>query len=125
MSAASCRKCGCTDDRACPGGCFWVEPDLCASCAVPGYWMHETSGMLAPAVHAYLSGRPLSIFHIAALRAYFRQWAGAALWDKNPFADAADKIALASLRASIDGLTTRAALAVWLEAAAALGIDPL
>lgn len=28
-----CRVCGCTDDNACPGGCSWVEPDLCSKCA--------------------------------------------------------------------------------------------
>lgn len=28
-----CRVCGCTDDQACPGGCSWVEPDLCSRCA--------------------------------------------------------------------------------------------
>lgn len=28
-----CRVCGCTDERACPGGCEWVEPDLCSRCA--------------------------------------------------------------------------------------------
>lgn len=27
-----CRVCGCTDDRACPGGCHWVEDDLCSAC---------------------------------------------------------------------------------------------
>jgi hypothetical protein len=31
----ACRVCGCTDDRACPGGCWWVEPDLCSACAIP------------------------------------------------------------------------------------------
>lgn len=31
----ACRGCGCTGDRACPGGCYWVEPDLCSSCAGP------------------------------------------------------------------------------------------
>lgn len=30
--AGVCRKCGCTDDKACPGGCSWVEPDLCSAC---------------------------------------------------------------------------------------------
>ncbi len=30
---ATCRTCGCTDERACEGGCFWVEPDLCSACA--------------------------------------------------------------------------------------------
>lgn len=31
-----CAGCGCTDDQACPGGCFWVsfEPQpLCSQCA--------------------------------------------------------------------------------------------
>jgi hypothetical protein len=28
-----CRGCGCTDDLACPGGCYWVEEDLCSACA--------------------------------------------------------------------------------------------
>ena len=27
-----CRLCGCTDRQACPGGCCWVEPDLCSRC---------------------------------------------------------------------------------------------
>jgi len=29
-----CRICGCTDERACPGGCFWVGKDLCSRCVV-------------------------------------------------------------------------------------------
>ncbi|MBE3130604.1 MAG: hypothetical protein IMZ54_07790 [Acidobacteria bacterium] len=28
-----CRSCGCTEARACPGGCYWFEPDLCSRCA--------------------------------------------------------------------------------------------
>lgn len=28
----ACRVCGCTDARACAGGCSWVEPDLCSAC---------------------------------------------------------------------------------------------
>lgn len=32
LNAGVCRVCGCTDDRACPGGCYWVEPDLCSRC---------------------------------------------------------------------------------------------
>lgn len=27
-----CRVCGCTQDNACPGGCYWVEEDLCSKC---------------------------------------------------------------------------------------------
>ena len=28
-----CRVCGCTQFNACPGGCYWVEHDLCSACA--------------------------------------------------------------------------------------------
>ena len=31
-----CRVCGCTWDKACPGGCYWVEKDLCSSCKAMG-----------------------------------------------------------------------------------------
>jgi len=30
---AKCRACGCTEAKACPGGCYWFEPDLCSKCA--------------------------------------------------------------------------------------------
>jgi hypothetical protein len=41
-----CSECGCTDLRACRGGCFWVAPNLCSKCleytaakilGIPGY----------------------------------------------------------------------------------------
>jgi hypothetical protein len=28
----ACRVCGCTNDRACDGGCEWVQIDLCSRC---------------------------------------------------------------------------------------------
>lgn len=28
----TCRVCGCTDDHACPGGCWWIDEDLCSEC---------------------------------------------------------------------------------------------
>ncbi len=28
----SCRVCGCTQDNACPGGCYWIAEDLCSMC---------------------------------------------------------------------------------------------
>ena len=28
-----CRVCGCTQNNACLGGCWWVDVDLCSSCA--------------------------------------------------------------------------------------------
>lgn len=30
-----CVVCGCTDERACPGGCSWVVSGLCTSCRKP------------------------------------------------------------------------------------------
>lgn len=29
----ACTTCGCTDERACLGGCSWVAPGLCSRCA--------------------------------------------------------------------------------------------
>ncbi|TAH39267.1 MAG: hypothetical protein EYC70_00335 [Planctomycetota bacterium] len=29
-----CRRCGCTEVAACPGGCAWLEEDLCTACGV-------------------------------------------------------------------------------------------
>jgi hypothetical protein len=28
----ACRECGCSVTKACAGGCYWVEPDLCSVC---------------------------------------------------------------------------------------------
>jgi hypothetical protein len=28
-----CGFCGCTDDAACPGGCFWADQETCSRCA--------------------------------------------------------------------------------------------
>ncbi len=36
-SDVKCRICGCDWFHACPGGCYWVEEDLCSSC-VPLVW---------------------------------------------------------------------------------------
>lgn len=82
----------------------------------PGFWMHETSGVLRPAVEAYLGGEPMTPEHIAAMRAYLRQWIAAPAWI-GPH--------IAELRAAIDGLTDRAAIERWLDAAIEAGIDPL
>ena len=51
---------------------------------LPGYWMHEISGVLAPAVKAYLTGGAMTPGQIAAMRAYVRQWIDAPIWDQNP-----------------------------------------
>jgi hypothetical protein len=33
---SACKVCGCTWSNACPGGCHWVGPGLCSSCAEGG-----------------------------------------------------------------------------------------
>jgi hypothetical protein len=83
---------------------------------MPGYWMYETSGVLRPAVEAYLlTDDELSPAHVAALRAYLRQWM-AAPWGG---------VGIDELRAGIDGLGSRAAIEAWLDEAMVAGIDPL
>jgi hypothetical protein len=96
----------------------------------PCYWMNEVGGVLRPAVLAYLGGTAsghltLSAEHIAALRAYLRQWIGATAWDQNPHAGAEEKAWLAEMRADVDKLVSRAAIAAWLDRATDGGLDPL
>jgi hypothetical protein len=44
----TCSSCGCTDERACEGGCSWVTPTLCSACAPRDPW--QASGVeLVPA----------------------------------------------------------------------------
>lgn len=127
---AICRKCGCTD-LDCSGciertgaPCHWVEPDLCSAClelqavstAVPGFWMHETSGVLRPVVESYLAGDHMTDSDIPVMRAYLRQWILAPSWQGAGVED---------LRTGIDRLTSRDAIDAWLAAALELGIDPL
>lgn len=84
----------------------------------PGYWMYDTSGVLRPAVEAYLTGATMTPEQIAAMRAYLRQWIFNGDWDS-----AGGEIA--ELRAGIDGLTSRKAIRTWLDKAEDVGIDPL
>jgi hypothetical protein len=83
---------------------------------MPGFWMYETSGVLRPAVEAYLRQEPLTGAQIAALRAYCRQWMEGD-WNWTP--------AIAELTLDVDALHSREALEDWIDRATALGIDPL
>lgn len=29
-----CEHCGCTDGKACTGGCSWIKPGVCSNCVV-------------------------------------------------------------------------------------------
>jgi hypothetical protein len=33
-----CSFCGCTDECACPGGCSWVQEDICSACIPKTSW---------------------------------------------------------------------------------------
>jgi hypothetical protein len=82
----------------------------------PGYWMFESTGVLRPAIEAYLGADEMSPHDIAAMRAYLRQWITAPCW-RGPEIEA--------LRSGVDALTSRTAFEAWLAIADAIGIDPL
>lgn len=80
---------------------------------IPGYWPNETSGVLAPAILAYLHDQPLTPAQVGAIRAYIRQWMRG------------DYLGVEELTAKIDAIQTREDLHRWFDEALELGIDPL
>ena len=46
----------------------------------PKFWMWETSGVLRPAIMAYIDGHTLTAAQCATMRAYLRQWVGSPVW---------------------------------------------
>jgi len=87
--------------------------------------MHETSGVLRPAVETYLAGGTMSPDQIAAMRAYLRQWIMASGLDANPDASRLYRQKIALLRRWVGSLTSREVIAGWLSEADKIGIDPL
>lgn len=83
---------------------------------MPGFWRYEVSGALRPVIVAYLTGAAIDAAGIALMRGYLRQWIEAPVWH-GP--------SIEQLRAEVDGLTSRAAIAAWLDRAELAGIDPL
>lgn len=70
--SANCAGCGCTEDRACEGGCAWELEDVCSACVskiiyadaekvaiVDGRWDKATRTMLVYSVLCSLYKRPL------------------------------------------------------------------
>lgn len=82
----------------------------------PGFWMYETSGVLRPAIEAYLHGQPLTLQQIATMRAYLRQWIAAPGFIGPDIDD---------LRGRVDALTSLAAIHEWIDDAVSAGADPL
>ena len=91
----------------------------------PKYWMYEESGVLRPAVEAYLNGEPLTAGQIRLMRLYLKQWIDSPVWDENPVADEDSKRELAELRRLADAIETEREIADWIECALDAGIDPL
>ncbi len=87
----------------------------------PRYWMHETSGVLRPAVEAYLAGEQMTEAQVATMRAYLRQWIASPYWAVGLPGDHR----LSVLRAWVDDLSSRESIRLWLETAEMIGIDPL
>ncbi|HEY1896722.1 MAG TPA: hypothetical protein VGG62_10640 [Terracidiphilus sp.] len=92
--------------------------------SAPGYWMHERSGRLAPAVERYLTGE-LQSADIALIRAYLRQWINSPVWDANPNLDAEGTRQLADMRSRAASIETREDIDAWLHTATDMGMDPL
>jgi hypothetical protein len=82
----------------------------------PDFWMYETSGVLRPAVRAYLKGKPMTAKNIAAIRTYLRLWV---------FAPEFDGDGVEALRQAVDGLASREAIEDWLTLARKEWISPL
>lgn len=45
-----CRVCGCSQDHACPGGCYWLTDDLCSNC---GYSIATCEGTIIDDKESY------------------------------------------------------------------------
>jgi hypothetical protein len=80
------------------------------------FWMYDTSGVLRPAVRAYLKGKPMTAKHIAAFRVYLRVW----IFTPEFVGDGVE-----ALRQAVDGLASREAIEEWLAMARKEWISPL
>ena len=91
----------------------------------PGYWQHEMSGVLRPAIEAYLNRRPMTQGQKKLMRLYLEQWIDSPVWDMNPHHSEEARADLAKLRQAAHRITTRKGIDDWLRSALDLGIDPL
>jgi hypothetical protein len=80
------------------------------------FWMYDTSGVLRPAIRAYLKGKPMTAKDITAIRTYLRVWV---------FAPEFDGDGVEPLRQTVDGLASREAIEDWLATARKEWVSPL
>jgi hypothetical protein len=90
----------------------------------PHYWLYETTGVLRPAIEAYLAGS-MSPGQVSAMRAYLWQWIHAPVWDQNPHATVGDRAWLTLLRRRAEDLDSIEAIRAWIVDATDFGMDPL
>ena len=83
---------------------------------VPHYWATETSGVLQPAVEAYLRDQAMTPEQISAMRDYLRQWIDNGNWLGPSIGD---------LKAMARRIKTQADIHEWIYRAELEGIDPL
>lgn len=82
----------------------------------PGYWKHESSGLLRAAVEAYLSGAPMTDEHIGYMRKYFSQWISRGAFQGDQ---------VERLRILVRVIETRRDIELWIALARTAGCDPL
>jgi hypothetical protein len=75
--------------------------DVGAMSSHSDFWMYDTSGVLRPAVKAYLKGKPMTAQYIAAFRVYLRVW----IFTPEFVGDGVE-----ALRQAVDGLASREAI---------------
>jgi hypothetical protein len=90
----------------------------------PNYWRYETTGVLQPAIDAFLAGS-MTPTQISVMRAYLRQWVDASVWDRNPHNTPVDRARLAEMRQRVDGLTNFAAIEDFIADLTDDWMDPL
>jgi hypothetical protein len=79
-------------------------------------WMYDASGLVRPAVNAYLNGKPMTAKNIAAMRAYLKVW----IFSPEFVGDGVE-----ALRQAVDDLTSRKAIGAWLAMARREWISPV
>jgi hypothetical protein len=85
--------------------------------AAPKHWTHESSGILAPVVMAYIRGGVLTEPQIKIMQAYLHQWVRSEAW--------AGDSKLEALRLRVVTIQTQEDIHGAVAAAVALGMDPL
>lgn len=50
-----CKYCGCTDEKACEGGCGWIAPQVCSRCSAKCEQITIPRPLLATLIHTAMA----------------------------------------------------------------------